>query len=285
MQLPYFGSYLAGLLLVSVLFGVLAKNLSDGMNAKGKKPYVYGGVSSIALSVLGWLSGLISKDLFVSFWILSGVFLLFGIIHQVFTKNNYFYSVHHNQNRVFAGQLMFGLSLMSFTILIMSALIYFLNGDQSYLFYPMAMSTLFFFVPMLFQKTLDAALSIPPKIYTPWYYPIDQNLAIPDEDPRERILVIGFEMTKNQHQSTPTYFRAKAPENIKLGDLFYFFIQDYNELNAETPITITDENNRPFQFLFKKKAKWYQSSKFFNPERNFRENGILENTIIIAERV
>jgi hypothetical protein len=149
----------------------------------------------------------------------------------------------------------------------------------------MTLSVLFFFVPMLFQKTFEAALSIPQKEYAPWVYPLYDQLEIPDEDPRERVLVIGFEMAKNRTQKTTTYFRSKAPENIRLGDLFYFFVQDYNELNSETPITVTDTNNMPDNFLFRKKKKWYQRTLVYNPDRNFRENGILENTVIIAERI
>ncbi|MBS1589516.1 MAG: hypothetical protein JST52_07880 [Bacteroidetes bacterium] len=284
MALPYFGGYIGSLLLLAGLFAFMAKNLADSLTGQGKKPYIYGALSSLLAALIAWAGGLLTRNLFFSFWVLSSVFLLFGIIHQWWARKKYFFSLQHNKGKIMLAEIFFGLGMMLFVVGVFSSLQYFLKGDRSYLFYPMVMSGLFFFLPMLIQSMFTAALDIPAREYEAWPYPLFNPPSIPEEDPNEKVLVIGFEMAKKSGQ-TLTYFRAKAPENIKLGHLFCFFVSDYNDQQSETPIEVADASEMPHQWIFSKKRKWYQPRKMYNAERNFRENGIFENTIIIAERV
>jgi hypothetical protein len=97
-------------------------------------------------------------------------------------------------------------------------------------------------------------------------------------------LVIGFEIAKKPADKR-TYFRAKAPENIYLGDLYYFFINDYNELQSETPIEFLDKNGEPYEWGFRLKTKWYQRTQIIDPSVRVKDNGIRENSVIICERL
>ncbi len=284
MAIKFFLMYAGGLLACSVLLFTVVKQFAAGFATGGKQPIIYGSLSSILASVAVYAATYISDNLFTVFWFFAGIFLLFGIVHMILVHNKYFTSGAEDSMKIFAGELLFAVSLVLFTILIFSTLQYFLK-DKSFLFYPMMMSTLAFFLPVLFFQTFQSAYDIPPPVYSTWKYPVDQTIPLPDENPNEKLLVIGFEMSKKADELKNTYFRAKAPENLRLGDLFYFFINDYNELQSETPIEFTDRAGRPYEWWFRIKTKWYQGKKIIDPSLTVRDNDIRENTVIICERI
>ena len=166
-----------------------------------------------------------------------------------------------------------------------SALLYFIAENKSFLFYPLLMSTLTFFIPFLFMKTFDAAYSIPPPTYKTWQYPVDEEIEPPAEKPGEKVLVIGLELAKGLADSKKGHFVAKAPEAMTLGELYYHFINDYNDAQSETPIKYANDKYEPYQWLFRKKPKWFQRERILDPGVNFRENKIKDHTVIICERI
>lgn len=283
MNLPFFLTYLGTAFAGSlILFGMVRK-VSSHFAASGKRPTLYGILSAVATAGLSFFSTFISENLFWVFWILSGIYLVFGLIHHFLNHKRYFKAKPENRQRILIAELMFCMAIVLFTIVIFSALQYFVK-DQEYLFFPMMLSSLSFFLPFLFFHTYEAAIKIPIPTYNPWVYPLHNPIDLPDEDSNEKLLVIGFEIAKKETDTKATYFRAKAPESIKLGELFYHFINDYNELQSETPIAYEDETGGASQWLFRTKSKWFQSSHTLNPGYNIRENGIKENTVIVAER-
>ena len=284
MALSIFIAYLGGLLTCSVVLFVFVKGFSDQFAASGSKPTVYGVVSAIIASGASYLSIFISENLFLVFWILSGLYLVFGMVHVALTHRKYFRSRPDNKEKVFTGELFFAIALVMFTVLIFSALQYFVE-DKNFLFFPMMMCVLSFFIPLLFVHTFDAAAAIPKPVLSSWEYPLNNPIDLPEDNPNERLLVIGFELSKKAADENRTYFRAKAPEAINLGELFYHFINDYHDLQGETPIEYTDERQEPWQWLFRTRPRWYQFTRVLNPRHSVRENRIRENTVIICERV
>jgi hypothetical protein len=125
--------------------------------------------------------------------------------------------------------------------------------------------------------------AIPAAHYTTWQYPA-QAIDLPDEKEGEKLLVIGFEIAKKP-TDTKTYFRAKAPEQMALGELYYHFINDYNDLQSETPIHFTDADNEMTNWWFRLKPKWYQRHRILDPFSTIAENGIKENSVIVCERL
>jgi hypothetical protein len=97
--------------------------------------------------------------------------------------------------------------------------------------------------------------------------------------------VIAFEICKKETDKAPSNFRAKGPDTMKLGDLYYHFINDYNEFQSETPIQFADSDHSPYGWGFRVKPKWYQLQRILDPELTIRENRIIENTVIICERI
>lgn len=107
----------------------------------------------------------------------------------------------------------------------------------------------------------------------------------PDEREGDRLLVIGFEIAKKNTDGKKTYFRARAPEGIGLGELFYHFINDYNELHSETPIQYINHQNEPYEWWFRIKPKWYNGQRILHPNQTMTTNAIRENSVIICERI
>lgn len=284
MALKYFLIYIGGFLASSIVLVAIVKQFAEGFSAGGKKPLAAGGLSSILISGLAYLSVLITNHLFTVFWFFAGIFLIFGIAHLVFFKKKYFYSEDYNRRKVFLAELLFCLALLFFTIVIFSSLQYFISNEKSFLYYPMLMSMLAFFIPLATLQTFNAAYSIPSAEFAVWQYPVNEPIELPDESPGEKILVIAFEISKKKVDGVKTNFRAKGPETMKLGDLYYHFINDYNDLQSETPIIYAENDYTPHEWWFRRKKKWYQRHHIFDPELTIRENKIKENTVIICER-
>jgi len=140
-----------------------------------------------------------------------------------------------------------------------------------------------FFVPVSLFYTFQAAYNIPDPVFASWIYPVHQ-IDMPDERPNEKLVVIAFEIAKKESSELKTNFRAKGPENMRLGDLYYHFINDYNELHSETTIDFADKHHESYEWWFRLKPKWYQSNKILDPELTVKENKIKENSVIICER-
>ena len=282
----FFFTYIGVFLACSVTFAlVVVKQFAAGFASHGKKPYVYGLLSSMVASGTAYLSTIISDNLFTIFWILAALYFLFGAIHIAMVHKKYFHSNKQDQHRVLIGEIIFGLSIIFFTIVVFSSLQYFIRKERTFLFYPVLMSTITFFIPLLFMQTFEAAYKIPPAVFKTWQYPLNNQIDVPDLKAGEKELVIGFEIGKKSSDRKKTYFRAKAPELMTLGELYYHFINDYNEAQSETRIEYADEQHEPQQWWFRNKPKWYQAQRILDPEVSVRENGIKENTVIICERI
>jgi hypothetical protein len=287
MTIQFFLAFFGSILGCAIALTVVVKNVSEGFAASGKKPLVYGSFSGILSSLGACLATGISKNPFEVFWYLGGIFLLFGIVHISFVHRRYFGGHKYNQNKVLIAEIVFGLSVVFFTIVVFSSLQYFWKKDSYFLFYPVLLSSLLFFVPMLVFHSFQAAYEIPATTYPVWSYPLHKPIELPDPEdmPNERILVIGFEIAKKESDSRKTYFRAKGPETMKLGEFFYHFMNEYNESYGQTPIEYLSRGYEPHEWWFARKSAWHQLKKIYNPELSIRENGIKENTVIVCERI
>jgi Type VI secretion system, TssN len=285
MAIQFFLGYIGVFLAFAIALLFLVKPFSDGFTSGGKGPVIYSIISSFIVSVIAYASTFVTNHSFATYWIISGVFLLFGIVHITIVNKKYFNASGGYNGKIIIGEILFGLSIIFFAVVIFSSLQYFLSADKQYLFYPMLFSCIAFFIPVLVLHTFDAAFNIPAAAFTTWVYPLNSQIDLPDENPSEKLYVIGFEIAKKSSDVNKTYFRAKAPEGMKLGELYYHFINDYNELQSETPIEYTMRDSKAFEWWFRRRPKWYQLQHIFNPEITIRENGIQENTVIICERV
>ncbi len=283
MVIKFFLVYIGVFFACAIALVLVVKNFAQGFAVSGKKPVFQGGLSAMAASAVAYLATLFATHAFAIFWVFAAVFLVLGIIHMQFFHRKYFYANDDNRSRVVIGEIFFMLALLFFIIVVFSSLEYFLQ-NKSFLFFPMLLSMLTFFIPLSVYYTFDAAYKIPESRFPSWQYP-NSPIELPDEKPNEKLLVIAFELFKKPMDRSPTNFRAKGPETMKLGDLYYHFINDYNEFQSETPIQFTDHNYDVQEWGFRIKTKWYQPHRILDPELTVRENRILENSVVICERI
>lgn len=267
----------------SVALMTVIKQLSSGFGKLGKKPWVFNGFTSLLSSGLAFGVAYLTQDMFVLFWILSIIYLSLGVLFVLWAHKRYFKATKSNKNKVLVAELIYALSIILMSIAVFIAIQYFFN-DKKFLFYPVLCSVLFFFIPILLWHTFLAAYLIPTPVYEYWTYPLDKPIPIPEEKENEVLYVIGFEIAKKMNDKR-TYFRAKTPENIPLGELFYHFINDYNEQQSETPVVYTNEFSESYEWKFRTKPKWYQFSRILDSHKTIKENKIRENSVIICERV
>lgn len=282
MALKFFLIFAGAFLASSMVIMAFIKPLSSSFGNYGKKPWIFNFLSSAIASGIAFATTYITKNLFFTFWILSAIFLLFGMVIVLMVHKKYFKVRHDNRNKQFFAELLFLISIILLSVAIFSSLQYFIK-DRNFMYFPMLLCLLFLLIPFLLLHTFDAAFSIPYPVYHYWQYPLHHPIELPDEDERERLYVIGLEIPKKVTDDERTYFTVKAPENMTLGDLFYHFINDYNEVQSEKPIAYAT-GEEAHEWTFRSKPKWYHSSKILNPELNVKYNKIKENTVVICER-
>jgi hypothetical protein len=150
----------------------------------------------------------------------------------------------------------------------------------------MMFSTLFFIIPLFVWHTFQTALAIPPKVLNQWYYPVHEPMEDPEESKLKNMLLISFEFQKNGHDTYFTNFRAKAPVDMELGELFYYFINDYNERHPQGQILFSNGTGNPHGWMFYKKPKWYTIlTTYMDADKTIFLNRIRENDVIVCSRI
>lgn len=212
--------------------------------------------------------------------IFQAYFLLLGSAHIYFMRQNLEWS---------AGENAFYLELL-FTIIAglfggMGFLFVYQLMNDNGLQYMMAGSILFFLIPLFVYHTFTKAIGIPPKIIKEWYYPVDREVEEPEDSKLKNLLVISFEFHKKSNDEHFTNFRAKAPTDMEFGQLFYYFINDYNERHPNSKIQFINGSGEPQGWIFYKKPKWHSViTKYINADKTIYNNHIRENDVIICTR-
>jgi hypothetical protein len=164
-------------------------------------------------------------------------------------------------------------------------LIVFYLLNKSGLQYFMATSILFFVVPLVFYQCFQMALEIPPRILSEWFYPVNAEMEEPEDSKLKNLLVISFEFQKKVQDNHLTNFRAKAPVDMEFGQLFYYFINDYNERHQDNKIQFISPGGSPHGWIFYKRPRWYSlSTNYVDAEKTIFNNRIRENDVIICSR-
>ncbi len=148
------------------------------------------------------------------------------------------------------------------------------------------LSLLWFVIPILLNQSAEELLKVPQKVYKQWYYPIGQNIDDPTDEELNNPIVISFIFRKNETSPELTTFRAKAPVGMKLGRLFYFFINDYNSRHPEGLISYLDSNRGPNGWTFMKvKNKFLKTTEGLDPEMSIYANNIRENDVLVCNKI
>ncbi|WP_326982434.1 TssN family type VI secretion system protein [Chryseobacterium sp. MYb264] len=204
--------------------------------------------------------------------------LVMGIIHCVMYRS-YF---HKFGNGNAGMEYLFAGLIVTYTVIPFMLIYTFLNGiDFMFL---MLGHYIVFFIPTFLNDTFRKAMAIPPKIYKTWQFPHnykdDTDL---EEGEWKNMIVISYIMDKDKKATRYSVYRAKGPTRIDFGKLFYNFIMDYNEKHVNDQIQIEDENGL-FNWVFFLQPRWYESTKYIDPELTLYMNGIEENSVIFCMR-
>ncbi len=273
--LMYIGVFFAGSAALLAIVKTLVLNFTI------KKVWVYGLLFSVLTAAVAFGMLYLSDNPSVVYWLLAIVFFVAGCVHYGFTHKKYFQPKKFS-SKANAGEFLFSVAVAFFILVLFSVCVYFIY-QSPFMFYPVLMSLLLFFLPYLYQNMFRTLVNIPTARFATWEYP-EKIIDLPDEVSDERLLVIGFEIAKKP-TDPKTYFRAKAPEKMLLGELYYHFINDYNDVQSETPIQYQDEDRQMTEWWFRVKPKWYQFTRILDPYKTISDNSIKENTVIICERV
>lgn len=269
--------------IIMTAFFAFAKSLSKGLGSLTKMDIFLLVVFSLLNAAFLFTITYLVDNLFIVFWLFCLIYLVFGVANFFFIHRRFLPSPGENNYPFVFAEIFFSIALMLFVTIVTMLSLYFLK-DKTFLFYPVMLSVLSFLVPQFFYYTFDAATHIPITDFNVWEYPVSKRIDPPDESANENVLVIGFNISKRISEKK-TIFRAKAPENIILGELFYHFINEYDDEKSESPIQYLDENKDPIVWWFRLKRKWYQSSKVLDPTLRIRDNLIKENSVIICEQL
>lgn len=250
------------------------------VSAETKRKVYYGIISFLIFTLSGALGYFVngnSTGLYL-FYIL--LFSGLGILHLFLIK---WLNLFGNDN-TFASRVLYSIVIVLLSMIGFFISFYFLSHKSGFSFY-FTISLWYLMVPMAVVRCFDLALAVPAKIYKEWYYPAKPIIADMDKFDLSNFAIITYVFSKKEGDTEKSNFQTKAPYDIKLGDLFYFFINEWNRKYPQGNIQYTDEQANTFGWLFYVKDKWYQPKKFLDPDKTVRENNINVNQIIQTLRI
>lgn len=151
-------------------------------------------------------------------------------------------------------------------------------------FYPLLTSGFIILLPVAFYNTYLKALLIPQIVYQYWEFPLNEDLPVVNDIELKDPIIIGFKIQKSNNGGAYTFFRAKAPIKMDLGNLFYHFVVDYNDRHPDTPIEYAALDGRPSQWLFCSRG-YYFNKRVLDPGKAVFMNQLKENSIILCKRI
>jgi hypothetical protein len=241
----------------------------------GKRPVLYAIILVLLLGCAGLLQWANTGSADTYFYFAQVLVLMLGIAH--------IFLMYRLVPQIRPGDFWKGLG---FSVLIMLAgagvaaiAFYFIGLDYRFLTYILP-----FVVPFICGQVFRFFFDIPSPVYKNWYYPLNEEMPDLDMIDLSRIEVISFVFNKHPGDATQTNFTAKAPLNMTLGQLFFIFINDYNDKNEQHPIHYLRTPGQPHGWLFYRKKKWFGRKEYLDPDLSFLDNTVQPNEFIYALR-
>jgi hypothetical protein len=263
----------------SLIVGVLSRYIRNFPLYK-KKALWYLAIMILIFAVISSIPFLFTHQNSMSQYIFYEIwFLGLGIVHC-----NLMYTRFWSNESTLGADLAFIVAVWLFGG-VGFLLIQWLFVKEELVFYPLLTCMFTFALPTAVYKTFEKMMAIPARIFKWWQYPAYQDVPEVNEDDMRDLIVIGFEFEKQTTDHERTYFRARTPIKMDLGDLFYHFINDYNDRYPNTPIDVMDANGHPYGWVFHLKSKWLGTAKTLDPDKPVFMNGMQENSVIICNRI
>ena len=141
-------------------------------------------------------------------------------------------------------------------------------------------------IPMLVEFVFEKAIAIPDKEYKKWIYP-DKAPELPKNANHGSYTEVFFILPKKLDSTLTAKLNAFAYYELKLGVVFYYFVQQWNLKNPDDLIEYSYKNNETFGWYFIStisKGRG-QMKVYLDPDKTILENKIGHNEYIKIERV
>ena len=227
-------------------------------------------VGALLLFVLIGFVGSRIDSMSLSFWIMEGITVIFGIVSVLLlyrlipqvTPTDFWSGAFYLTALLFGGMA------------IVAAVISFLAAQSGFV-WQVSLATLPFLFPYLFYQSYIFWESIPAKKYQRWQYPVKDR--IPVIEPIDTIAV-DFRVSQKPNQEPVLVCPVNAPRNKSLGTIFHYLVYDYNTRNQQNPISIYAD---PTQDTL---AGWvFQTdSQVVDPNKSLKDNKLSDGMIISA---
>lgn len=251
----------------------------DGMTkASGKKAFWYCLAALLISAGFGALAFICESNLSLYFIISEILFLIIGIVHVPVMYSIFPWGGKYN----FQSELLFSLLVMMLMYIGFTVTFFILNRNFAFVF---SSTVLSFILPLFIHWAFNYGASIPPKEYKKWVYPDKPIVTDMENMDLSNFAVITFIFSKKFGDKTQSNFQSKAPYQIRLGDLFYFFVEEWNYKNPGNTIEYLSAENQVFGWYFYTKKSWWRPKKYLDADITVKENKIALNAIIITERV
>jgi hypothetical protein len=269
-----------GVLSISILLAKMISKVRGSFKPYQKATLLYLFVFLLFFSAVACTAFFpVSKNYFLFFILYQFYFLLLGIAHITYMPE---YLKWSGDSKAFWLELIF--TIMTGLLGSICFIIIYRFFNREGLHYNVATSIGCFIIPWFVYQTFQRAIAMPPKILKQWFYPLGEELE-PDESKLKNLLVISFEFQKQTSDTHLTNFRARAPQDMEFGELFYHFMNDYNERHPNAKIQFIGTTGEPHGWIFYKKPKWYTlATRYINSDKTIFINNIKENDIIICRR-
>jgi hypothetical protein len=270
-----------GIMALSALMTKLISKISGSFKPHQKATIIYLFVFLLFFAAVACTASLLKlRDHLLFFILFQFYFLLLGIAHTFYMPVHLKWT--REGNSIWAEMIFTIIAGIIGSIGFILVYRFFSNEGMEY---SMATSICTFIIPWFFYQTFQKAVAIPPKIMKQWFYPLHEEIEEPDENKLKNLLVISFEFQKHHADAYVTNFRAKAPTDMAFGELFYYFINDYNERHPNDRIQFSGNAGTPHGWIFYKKPKWHTLiTQYINADKTIFNNNIKENDIIICSR-
>ncbi|UPQ74667.1 TssN family type VI secretion system protein [Chryseobacterium nepalense] len=271
---------LVGIALCIILTMIFSQKTKDFKQKYRAKFYIYLFSFAFAYAIIALLgyNRLFQGNNLYEFVFYQLCSLIIGIIH-CYAYRAYFDKFEFRKS---GNEYLFTLLSVLYASVPFMLIYSFFNGTD--LVYLMLGHFIVFFIPTFLNDTFNRIISIPPKVYLTWQFPENykETIGLSDDEWRDMV-VFTYVMDKDKTARKYSVYRAKGPTRLDFGRLFYNFTVDYNQRHPEDQIQVEDENGL-FSWVFFLQPKWYESTKYIDPNLTLYMNGIEENSVVFCIR-
>jgi hypothetical protein len=239
--------------------------------------------------VVSFLCALPAFILYAGYDNVQILFIFFQIITLIIASFHIYFineKLGWDEELIFLKKLLFTVGIMICSMLFFYAVCHYLVlkavPDYVNLYLP---SIFVFIIPFFVIATFDKAMQISPVRYKLWFYKENMYITDPDLIDYSNSHLMSFEFPKKYNDTVISNFKFKAPLDIQFAEMFYNYINEYNDAYRESQIEYQDSMSKAYGWLFYIKPNtWWKSKRIIDPHLTMRQNKLREQDVIVPKR-